>query len=161
MKLWNVGVVGSERGRLSEQPLGHLGQVTMVKRSRLSDESPLADIKALMSRADAAFDCPDPVDTTADWEAIKAARRGQVGERPLLLLYPIDRASEAKPGSKSRQALDAAHDVLGFGLVMPGSRATGGNYISVLLSAPSPEELEQIEAEEQDAVEAAGVANVG
>jgi hypothetical protein len=160
LKLWNVGIIESSTGSPSTQPLGSEGIVKMVERSRLDDQGVIADIKALMSKSDAAFDCPPKTITKDDdWEAIKAKRRTEVGDRPLLLLYPIDRNSAARPGSKSRVNLDAVHDILGFGIVMPGSREAGGNYVSVLLTPPTPEELEQMEAEEMDALEAAGVQN--
>lgn len=158
LQTWNVGLVEKVGGTPSEQPLGDLGNVETVQRSRLADKGEIADIKALMSKADAAFDCdPGTISADDDWEAIKAKRRAVVGDRPLLLLYPISRHSEAKPGSKSRVDLDATRDVLGFGIVMPGSREAGGRYVSVRLAPPTPEELELIEEEEMDALEAAGV----
>ena len=160
LTMWNVGVIQSSDGEPSGQPLGALGSVKMVQRSRLKDKGEIADIKALMSKADAAFDCPPgTVSTDDDWEEIKAKRRTEVGERPLLLLYPIDRASPARTGSTTRVDLDADHDILGFGIVMPGSREAGGRYVSVRLAPPTPEELAQIEADEMDALEAAGVQN--
>lgn len=160
LKSWNVGVIQSSGGAPSGQPLGALGPVKMVQRSRLDDQGGVADIKALMSKADAAFDCASGTALAADdWEAIKAKRRTEVGERPLLLLYPIDRNSQARIGSTTRVNLDAVHDILGFGIVMPGSREAGGKYVSVRLAPPTPEELAQIEADEMDALEAAGVPN--
>jgi hypothetical protein len=158
LQTWNVGVVEKSDGSPSDQPLGDLGPVKTVQRSRLADKGEIADIKALMSKADAAFDCkPGTISSDDDWEAIKAKRRSEVGDRPLLLLYPISRTSPAKTGSSSRIDLDAARDILGFGIVMPGSREAGGRYVSVTLTPPTPEELERIEAEEMDALEAAGV----
>lgn len=158
LEIWNVGVVQKSDGSLSESPLGDLGRVRTVLRSRLADKGGIADIKALMSKADAAFDCdPALISGDDDWEAIKSKRRAAVGDRPLLLLYPIARKSPAKAGSTTRVDLDAARDVLGLAIVMPGSREAGGKYISVRLAPPTPEELELIEAEEMDALEAAGV----
>lgn len=156
---WNIGVVQAADGAKSTKPLGPLSEIRMVKRSRLdSSVDDLADIKALMSKVDAAFDCPDDkVDQQLDWEQLKSERRKVVGDRPLLLLYPIDKASPARPGTKSRVALDAVVDVLGFGLVFPGSKEYSGTFVSVELQPLSQEELEEQDAEEAEALRAAGV----
>ncbi|WP_269514489.1 Z1 domain-containing protein [Brevundimonas subvibrioides] len=153
---WNIGVVTSPDGASSAEPLGDLGPVSMVRRSRLSGLDALADIKGLMSRADIAFDVPGDTGD-GDWEELKTERREALGERPLLLLYPIDRASPAKAGSKARVAMDAVHDVIGLGLVMPLSKDHGGDLVSVELAPPSAEELEAMEQEDMDAVDAAGL----
>ena len=152
---WNIAVVSGD-GAASEQDLGVPGEVAMVRRSRLKGVDDIADIKALMSKTDILLDVPVGIDD-GDWEVLKKARREAIGERPLLLLYPIDRNSPARAGSPSRVALDAARDVLGIGLVMPLSRDHGGNFVSVELAPPSAEELEAMEQEDMDAVEAAGV----
>jgi hypothetical protein len=156
---WNVGLISSAEGELSARALGGLGRVRTVNRSRLtSSPDETADIKALMSRQDAAFDCPQgTVDVSKDWEQIKVKRRQVVGERPLLLLYPIDRSSPARRDSKLRVPLNAPRDVLGFAIVVPLSRDHGGNYVSVVLQPPSAEEIEAMEAEELAATEAAGI----
>lgn len=163
LELWNVGVVTAAGGAESAQPLGDLGPVRTVNRSRLrhGDDS-AADIKALMSRSDVAFDCPPgEVDLGQNWESLKARRRELVGEKPLLLLYPINRNSQARPwkkaGENPRVDLDAAHDILGFGIVMPQTREAGGDYVSVTLNPPSAEELDEIDAAELADAEAAGV----
>lgn len=156
LQLWNVAVVTASDGPASDRDLGPLGKVAMVRRSRLRGLDDPADIKALMSKQDIALDVPGVLDD-GDWEALKKARREIVGERPLLLLYPIDRASPARAGSTSRVALEAASDVLGVGLVVPLSRDHGGDFVSVDLAPPSAEELEAMEQEDMDAVEAAGL----
>lgn len=153
---WNVGVVTAPDGGPSAEPLGDLGPVSMVKRSRLKGVDALADVKGLMSRTDIAFDVPGGAGD-GDWEALKTARREALGERPLLLLYPIDRNSPARKGSASRVDLDAVHDVIGLGLVLPLSKDHGGDFVSVELAPPSAEELEAMEQEDMDAVEAAGL----
>tara|TARA_R110000787_G_scaffold8398_9_gene28069 strand:+ start:30839 stop:33460 length:2622 start_codon:yes stop_codon:yes gene_type:complete len=153
---WNVGVVTALDGTPSAEPLGDLGPVSMVRRSRLKGVDALADIKGLMSRPDIAFDVPGDAGD-GDWEALKTERREALGERPLLLLYPIDRASPAKNGSTARVAMDAVHDIIGLGLVMPLSKDHGGDLVSVELAPPSAEELEAMEQEDMEAVEAAGL----
>lgn len=157
LDLWNVGIVESGRGTSSEHPLGAAGRVMMVRRAKLMDQGPVADIKALMSRGDVPFDCADEVRNAGSWEDIKAARLDSIGQVPLLLLYPIEAMSEPERPSKVRVALDAARDVLGIGLVFPGSVTEGGNLVAVELQPISAEEIAEIEEEEAAQAEAAGV----
>lgn len=154
---WNIGVVESGRGRNSDAPLGTIGSVRTVNRARLKDTNGIADIKALMSRRDVVFDCGDTVGGNGSWEDLKAARLDAVGQVPLLLLYPIARDSRPERESKARVPLDAVHDVLGIGIVFPGSVTEGGNFVSVELQPLSAEELAAIEEDEAAQTEAAGV----
>lgn len=154
---WNVGIVESGRGRDSDAPLGTIGSVRTVNRARLKDTNGIADIKALMSRRDLAFDCGDGVVGNGSWEELKAARLDAVGQVPLLLLYPIARDSRPERESKARVPLDAVRDVLGIGIVFPGSVTEGGNFVSVELQPLSAEEIAAIEEEEAAQTEAAGV----
>lgn len=154
---WNVGIVESGRGRDSDAPLGTIGSVRTVNRARLKDTNGIADIKALMSRRDLAFDCVDGVVGNGSWEELKAARLDAVGQVPLLLLYPIARDSRPERESKARVPLDAVRDVLGIGIVFPGSVTEGGNFVSVELQPLSAEEIAAIEEEEAAQTEAAGV----
>ncbi|HLV02392.1 MAG TPA: Z1 domain-containing protein [Acidobacteriota bacterium] len=154
---WNVGIVEARNGPISSDPLGSAGTIRLVKRARISGDGD-ADIKALMSKQDVLFDCPETVSKDGDWEDLKAARLEIVGQVPLLLLYGIERTSEPQRESKNRRvALDAAYDVLGYGIVFPGSVTEGGNYVSVNLSPLSADEIEEIAAEEAAQAEAAGV----
>lgn len=154
---WNIGVVEATRGLPAERDLGPIGPPRTVQRARLRDSGPVADIKALMSRQDVLFDCPDLTVGDRDWVTLKEMRASVIGQVPLLLLYPIGRNSPAKSGSKVREALDAAHDVLGVAIVFPGSVTEGGSYVSVELRMLSTEDVEEIEAEEAAQSEAAGV----
>jgi len=154
---WNIGIVESGRGRDSDAPLGTIGSVRTVNRARLNDTNGIADIKALMSRRDVVFDCAGDVGGNGSWEELKAARLDAVGQVPLLLLYPIARDSRPERESQLRVPLDAVHDVLGIGMVFPGSVTEGGNSVSVELQLLSAEEVAEIEAEEAAQTEAAGV----
>ncbi|MFO7310376.1 MAG: Z1 domain-containing protein, partial [Pseudomonadota bacterium] len=154
---WNIGIVESGRGRDSDAPLGTIGSVRTVNRARLKDTNGIADIKALMSRRDVVFDCAGDVGGNGSWEELKAARLDAVGQVPLLLLYPIARDSRPERESKARVPLDAVHDVLGIGIVFPGSVTEGGNFVSVELQPLSAEEVAAIEEEEAAQTEAAGV----
>jgi hypothetical protein len=118
---WNVAVIGSASGELSDHPLGTLGRVSTVRRSKLNTGETTADIKALMSRADAAIDLPPgTVPSGADWEAIKGARHSTFQQgRALLLLYPINRESSPELTRPGRVPLDAKRDVMGVGIVFP------------------------------------------
>lgn len=156
---WNVGIVEPRRRKRSEAPLGIVGPVALNSRSRLRNEgdvSDVADIKALMSRVDITFDCASGGDPQDSWDVQKERRRQEVGEVPLLLLYAIDK--DSTPTTEDvRTRLDAVTDVLGYGIVFPGAKTEGGHYVSVELLPLSADEIEDIEAEELQQAEAAGV----
>lgn len=154
---WNVGIVEAAKRTLLPDPLGTAGTVRAVTRARLADSASVADIKALMSRRDILFDCGEIRANDGGWAELKAARAQAVGDVPLLLLYPIDRASKPQRNSSVRVALDAASDVLGYGIVFPGSLTEGANYVSVELSPLSADQIDAIEEEEAVQAEAAGV----
>ncbi|MDU9041951.1 Z1 domain-containing protein [Pseudomonas corrugata] len=146
--LWNVGVITPFGERLAEKALGALGQVNAARRSQLSENvRGYADIKALMSKSDILIDAldSDSVKTNGNWADIKKGRPST----PLLLLYVIDGKSKAQ--SSSRKDLDAVGDLIGIGIVFPGAPDQAGDYFSVELDAPVPE---QIASEEELLAEA-------
>jgi len=157
LRSWNVGVVESGATDPVQKPLGPLAGVRPVQRARLKDAGRTADIKALMSRGDIWFDCDGKPQTGLGWEELKAARQELVGERPLLLLYPIDRVSAPRVSGTVREPLSAADDVIGVGIVFPGSITEGADFVSVELRPLSADEIEEIVAEEAAQLEAAGV----
>ena len=154
---WNVGIVEAGQGRESQEHLGGAQTLRMVNRARLSYTNSFADIKALMSKRDVLFDCDDVTPEGQGWEHYKHAREECLGEIPLLLLYPIDRNSSVQRRSHERIGLDATLDVLGYGIVFPGSRTEGGDFVAVELRPLSADEIETIAAEEAAQAEAAGV----
>lgn len=154
---WNVGIIETARGPESSEPLGAVSRIRMVNRARLADGNSFADIKALMSKRDLLFDCDKVTPNGAGWNDFKAARMESVGQVPLLLLYPIDRASRPQRESNVRTALHAAFDVLGYGIVFPGSVTEGGKFVSLELRPLSADEIDEIAAEEVAQAEAAGV----
>ena len=156
LRAWNVGIVQGRDGPESAQPIGTAGTVRMVSRARLSDSNSSADLKALMSKRDLVFDCRQAMPSAAGWDDLKAKRLESVGQVPLLLLYPIDRKSKPRGESDVRIALDAAFDVLGYGIVFPGSVTESGSLVSVELRPLSADDLE-IAEEEAAQAEAAGV----
>lgn len=144
---WNVVVhdAGEKAIGQSSEPLGTFRPGT-VRRSRLKGtRDDVADIKALMSRADVLADLPadnlpDGGWRTWDWSRLKKWREDHLGRRPLLILYPIDRRSPPlhdTPDSQ-RALMEAAFEVLGFGIVFPMMGIDAGNrptrYISVNLA---------------------------
>ena len=146
---WNIGIVSSSETGSSEQALGTLGRIGTVRRSKLKspDEGP-ANIKALMSRQDIMMDCPAlDFDSRSKWKVLKELRRKHIGDRPLLLLYPIDRISTPKREGGERVALDAVSDQMGIGIVFPGSTSGSGGYWHVDLDPEDPEDLNDLEAE--------------
>ena len=150
---WNVALVGPENGQLSARTLGFLGEVATNRRSKLAESDEYADIKALMSKRDILVDADDPrVRTGESWSDLKI-RRPAV---PLLLLYPIEAESTpagkgtSRNGEPTRVALDAVGDLMGIGIVFPGSLDRSGGYYSVELDVPTPEQLEDDEAVGED-----------
>jgi Z1 domain-containing protein len=120
LALWDIAVISTAKGPETEYPLGPLGPVRTVNRARLKIGTD-ADIKALMSRQDAAVDMPgETLSPGASWEEIKDARAAKFQPgRALLLLYPIFRDSIPHTGSQEREPLGATRDVLGLGIVFP------------------------------------------
>ena len=157
LERWNVGIVEARHGPRCPEPLGAAGVVRAVRRAKIADSTSVADIKALMSKRDVLFDCGDGLVDRVGWDELKATRMETVGEVPLLLLYPIDRTSRPQRRSRVRAPLEAAFDVLGYGIVFPGSVREGGDSVSVELSPLSADEIGAIESEEAAQAEAAGV----
>ena len=154
---WNVGIVEARHGPVSAEPLGAAGTVRMVNRARLADSTTVADIKALMSKRDVLFDCGNEIANGGGWNELKSERLEVLGQRPLLLLYAIDRNSHPQRKSYVRAELQAAFDVLGYGIVFPGSVTEGSNFVSVDLRPLSADEISEIEEEERAQSVAAGV----
>ena len=150
MPLWNVGIVLPKGTANSDKPLGNLGKVPLLERSRLDpgDEDTFADIKGLMSKQDVLIDATERPESVKDasWSDLKACRPPV----PLLLLYPIDKDSKPRPGTKSRIALNAVGDLVGVALVFPGEQDRSGDYYQVELDAPTPEQLNEEEVVEDD-----------
>jgi len=129
---WNVAIVqGNNTAPLVD--IGRLPNLRTVNRSAMAHSGDEASIKALMSKQDLLADVVNRKDYSGDksWESYKQFRE-QKGLPPLLLLYPIDHASEPlrDPGGQVREKLDAAHDVLGVGLVFPGTHGKAQVYVS-------------------------------
>jgi hypothetical protein len=153
LSAWNVAVVSPSDGSLSNNSLGFLGSVRTNLRSRLSEPSDYADIKALMSKRDILVDAESQkVEKEAGWDRLKLLRPSV----PLLLVYPIQAESKPKPKPKpskglARVPLDAVDDLIGFGIVFPGEKDRAGRYYAVELDVPTPEQLEDDgELEEAD-----------
>lgn len=153
LPVWNVVVIQSRYGKQSQKPLGILGKVFMVNRSKLvAGEQSYADIKALMSKADVLADVEKSKKPTgSSWIDYKALRPAI----PLLLIYPIDGKSVPKKSGGQRGDLDAAADLVGIGIVFPGEADQSGSYFQVHLASPTPEQLDEEEmVEEMDVSEA-------
>ncbi|WP_417536851.1 Z1 domain-containing protein [Methylophaga sp.] len=160
LQKWNVAVVGSNRTRLSSDDLGVIGQVPTVNRAKLNSasDSDTADIKALMSRSDLVVDSDLKFEKSMKWSDLKLKREAMVGKRPLLLLYVIDKDSKPQTeNSNTRSRIEAVSDILGYGVVFPGSKEASGNYFSIELEYVSGDEIDQIDDEERAQAEAANV----
>lgn len=150
---WDVAVVSPAAGTPSVRPLGALGHVHTNRRSRLAETDDYADIKALMSKSDILVDASDnSVEKEDTWSSLKAKRPAL----PLLLIYPIEaqsaprRSNATRNGNPARVALDAVGDLIGFGIVFPGSLDRAGGWYSVELDVPTPEQLDDDGDQEAD-----------
>jgi len=175
MEMWNVGVVGSGQGSVAS--FGALESHSMVNRSKINPRShsrsgesldvelqSLIYIKALMGAQDILIDVddeaykewmqtvPDPdFDRTKDsWRSIKRYRDHALGGRPLLLLYPIDRASVPRGWASDKDILkcerlpllhglradeDLPVGPLGLGIVFPeATKANARHFLRVKLN---------------------------
>ena len=154
---WNVGIVEARQGPESLETLGPAQRLNTVNRAKLVDGNSFADIKALMSKRDVLFDCNENATTEDRWDDLKETRVQSVGQVPLLLLYPIDRHSTPQRESAVRTGLDAVFDILGYGIVFPGSVTEGGDFVSIELNPLSADEIDEIAADEMEQASAAGV----
>ena len=124
---WNVAIMGVEQSDHVPVNLGLPKGVLPVNRAslRVSPGMP-ANIKALMSKVDRCIDLGYPTAQLASQtdDALAALRDREAGTTPLLLLYPIAKASIPlrHPGETPRVPLEAVEDVLGVGLVFPGDK---------------------------------------
>lgn len=128
-RLWNVAVITGSQSQMSERSLGPAGPVPCVTRNPLRNSGETAFVKAIMSRGHVLADVGTIPSGLSDkgWKALKEARH-QMKLPPLLALYPIYRNSQ--PRTKSdREPMDAAMDVLGFGIVFPGKPGSGLVYV--------------------------------
>lgn len=138
LQQWNVGIITPTGENSSTKPLGVLGKVNAGRRSQLKGtQEGYADIKALMSKSDILIDVDSYTAASSNdkgWSDYKDQRP----KIPLLLLYVIDKNSRAQ--SENRADLDAIGDLIGIGIVFPGIPDRAGNYYSVELDAPAPEQ---------------------
>jgi Z1 domain len=148
LRIWNVAVMGRTQGEGTHSlQLAEGITVHMLKRSRLvgwpNDDARLG---VITSPGDTEIDRQDEKEMSSGEETLKPREQG------LLLLYPIDRLSEAR--GKSREPLDAVEDVIGVSMVFPLSKnLTPQRYKSVDLSQV-PREEEEIEWSEDEEEEA-------
>jgi hypothetical protein len=144
LRRWNIAIVGNPRG----EGFTFAEKVTVGRtvRARLADgaDPELADIKTLMSRRDAAVDLPGDTARLTEGE-IRAARRAQLPDTGLLVLYPIDKVSQPAVGKHRRAPLEAEEHVIGVGIVFPeprGDDSTVESYVSADLSQVSIEDVD-------------------
>jgi hypothetical protein len=142
---WNIGFfqpTPKETVKTSDKTVGKIGHVRMVNRSRLGDgREDMADIKGLMSAKDVLFDCdePFPADAKKGWTEYKAWR-ARTENKPLLLLYCVDKDSRPVGKNSERKPLDAIEDIIAFGVVFPGDKGSSARYVSVTLDDYSADE---------------------
>lgn len=154
---WNVIIRGirGQQGRRDIQ-LGSASYPLLV-RSRRKYQDDHAHIGVLMSRGDIGADIRNVEPKVyQNWEAeqLRTERLREHPGRGLLLIYPIDKESQAKLGSKLKTDLEAVEDVIGLGFVFPpaqkGSRGEQ-TYQTVDLSAIDTDEFEVDEEDNENA----------
>jgi len=149
---WNIGLFSPiNTTKKFDGLIGQIDSPRLVNRSRLASTNSYADIKALMSRKDILWDCPeiDTYDPGMNWDELKDIRKKAIGDVPLLLIYLINKDSSKSEISVVREDLNALDHLVGFGIVFPGDSG-GGNYVSVELEDTSADELESLEEQVSD-----------
>lgn len=182
METWNVAVIGASAGRSIS--FGGVEGISLLNRSKLNPayQSPFGGsiehelrtriyLKALMGVSDVLVDVnreayrswlsglSDPGFSTENdsWASVKRYRSEELGKRPLLLLYPIDRESQPRGWNAEKpmeeqsrlplligleSPLHLAQHILGLGIVFPDvSRATARHFIRVKLEKPAEGEV--------------------
>ncbi|MFE0175669.1 Z1 domain-containing protein [Streptomyces sp. NPDC059002] len=163
LQRWNVAIIGNRAGDTTKDftfaPDITVGRITRARLHNPTGEPDFADIKTLMSRADAAADLVD-VPHGLEEDEIMRKRREQLPDTGLLVLYPIDKeSSPSEHRKKSRAPLGADDHVIGVGLVFPKPGQTDsqvtwdGSYISADLSGlrledTDDEDLRTLEGED-------------
>jgi hypothetical protein len=154
LRRWNVALIGNPDSGDGMFEFAPGVAVHRVNRAKLPSKGDVADIKTLMSRRDAAVDLDLPSSGTLTEDDIRQHRLRLLPEHGLITLYAIDKTSPSH--RKTREALDAAADVIGVGLVFPeprdGDSHVEGDYISADLSGVYMEEedLTGLDAEETE-----------
>jgi hypothetical protein len=157
--VWNVALMSGEESESGSAPFdfGHGFALDMVRRSQLSEtDVDYADIKTLMSKEHRVVDLSEITQRVArrrsEQKLMEMRGSGQPG---LVALYPIDRKSPPdQVNEDSRKPLDAVDDVIGVGLVFPGTGDEEAiTYMSADLSrlGMSAEDIEQPEQEDPEA----------
>jgi hypothetical protein len=165
IQLWNVVVITRSDAPLGTLDLGLPEGVNLINRSRHKRvESPeYADIKALMSEMDVAVDVDMPNDQLravavrgdgagAELRArLQRLRDEHVGDRGLLLLYPVSKeSSPTQQTQKERRPLEAVDHIVGVALVFPDTEeTTPQGYYTVDLSRDRrevPEDEDELDA---------------
>jgi len=159
---WNVALMSGD----SSSPEGAFDfgngiSVKKIRRSQLKMGPPdYADIKTLMSKEHRVVDFTDITQRDARRQSETALMHARGPDQPgLVALYPIDSISVPdKQNEESRKPLNAVDDVMGAGIVFPGSGAEEAvTYMSADLArlGMSPDDLEQPEDEDPEAEVAA------
>ena len=119
---WNLAVI-TRKAPGATVELGVLGEVRLLTRSKLSStsDSTTANIGTLMSKPDRVADLLDSAEATARNEKQLLDLR-DADKSGLVLLYPIDKDSEPKPGSQTyRTKLGAVEHIIGTAFSFPRS----------------------------------------
>lgn len=149
LERWDVAFVGLRKAEHGTIDLGLQRPLNCVNRSRFRDTEP-CNIKALMTRKDRVIDLVD-VDHESDDAAVTKSRNEQRPRVGLLVVYAISKSSVPEKNSKTeyrrcttcrkthhcpqgasavRHPLDAVADMIGVGLVFPGSNTAEASFVA-------------------------------
>lgn len=130
---WNVILAGKKSSeKASEKYAFQYGEINKINRSRLKNSGQDISIGVLSNNADLLLDIDEKAigkrinknSRQADIRSIRSENK--VGQIPQLVLYVIDKNSTVSDGrSETRENLNAANDLAGFVLYMPGLSAAG------------------------------------
>lgn len=135
---WNVGVTSQTTGPGSVDLGGTVGSVQTITRSRFEYPGDHASIGVLAN--------PDDDRLDLNGEASDARHR-DVGEPPLLAIYPIDKNSQPRDGSADRVPMGAPADVIGLTIFFPKSETSHNvTHVEPALRRTTPESEESDEA---------------
>ncbi|EKZ0100418.1 Z1 domain-containing protein [Enterococcus faecium] len=125
------------------------------RRGDIQDDGKTASIGVLRSPADLYADIEEyePADDYAKTSAIHRIREEYgYGNTPLLVLYRVDKNSEAKAGSKLRHNLEFDADIIGMNLLIPGvaKNKNIAEYMVVDISSAQYDDFDVTEFQDDD-----------
>ncbi|MCT1515628.1 Z1 domain-containing protein [Dietzia cercidiphylli] len=170
LKTWNIVVMSNKNSERSEIELAPGMSVKPVERSRVKNQhSDHANIRTLIGPMDRLLDLRVSAEVKSELTASHLTSRKKldyradwVGDRGLLLVYPIARDSESKleytESSKTvwKTDLEAVEDVIGVAFQFPRAIGTDAEVEYISADTTQEEEFEVDSVDELDLVDEGG-----